>query len=108
MSDNNNGVEEVVVPKTDDTGTDETRKPAEDEQEVPKVDPPADKVDTISTTEQEKPSDPKEPEKKEEDAKEGEKVEDKREPETDGAAKTEAQSASPPIEKPQTPKEPPL
>jgi hypothetical protein len=30
MSDNNNGVEEVVVPKTDDTGTDDSRKPAED------------------------------------------------------------------------------
>ena len=60
MSDNN-GVEEVVVPKTDDTGTDDSRKPAEDLQELPKVEPPSDKVDTISSTEQEKPSDPKEP-----------------------------------------------
>ena len=72
------------------------------------MEPPSDKLDTIITIEQENPSDPKEPEKPAEDAKEDEKVEDKREPETDGAAKTEAQSASPPIEKPQTPKEPPL
>jgi hypothetical protein len=105
MSDNN-GVDEVVVPKTDDTGTDEGRKPAEDKQEEAKVEPAADKVEPAS--EQDKPSEAKEPEKQAEDAKEGEKVEEKRESETDGAGKTEAKSASPPIEKPQTPKEPPL
>jgi hypothetical protein len=30
MSDNNNGVEEVLVRKTEDTATDDSRKPAED------------------------------------------------------------------------------
>jgi hypothetical protein len=90
MSDNN-GVEEFVVPKTDDTGMDEGRKPAEDKQEEAKVEPAADKVDTEKpAAEQDKPSEAKEPEKQEEDAKEGEKVEEKRESETDGASKTEA------------------
>ena len=106
MSDNN-GVEEVVVLKTDDPASDENRKPAEDKKEEVKVEPAAEKVDTErSGAGQDKSSEGKEPGKQEEDAKEVEKVEEKKEFETDGASKTEAKSASPPIEKPQTPKEP--